>query len=139
MPGEGAPPEPRAAAPRSWVRGHLPSSPQLPWGVKAVASISWVSKLSVPSASFSASNDYILAHLVCVTLNFPGRDKNNAESFEISRIILGIHANRGIKGCLHCIKGAVLVNCPDVLQGTKRQGFKHVLHIHPLAERRVSG
>ena len=55
-----------------------------------------------------------------MTLNFLGRDENNAESFQISRIILGIHANRGIKGCLHCIKGAVFVNCPDVLQGAKK-------------------
>ena len=79
-----------------------------------------------------------------MTLNFPGRDKNNAESFEISRIILGIHANRGIKGCLHGIKGAVLVNCPDVLQGAKNAGFQTLFahlptyRMHP-TEMRVLG
>lgn len=69
-----------------------------------------------------------------MTLNFLGRDENNTESSEISRIIPGIHTRTVTKCCPHCIKQVMLVSCPNVLQGSKRQDFEYFLHSYLLME-----
>lgn len=69
-----------------------------------------------------------------MTLNSLGRDQNNTESSEISRIILGIHPSRVTKSRPYCIKRAISVNCPSNLTGTKRRDSEYFFHSYPLMD-----